>query len=192
MSLLTLFLACASEITVGDAEVDDFASDSAGDTENGDTSADDTGADTAEPEATTDFSSYIGTRNFYANLYDFYVCDEWITESGAQLSSGSDHDALVDACPSCGYFYENLPDVDAVCDGYLPLGTTYRAILLTDAGGIAYFYLRADDGSMSELGSDNSYGWDGATTGSFDYVFDFYGFPVAASGDMTFGMVESI
>lgn len=194
MSLLTFLLACPSAVTVGDVDVDDFATDTAADDSAADTDTAtdtaDTAGDTAEDEPETDFSSYTGTRNFYANLYDWYVCDESITESGTQLTSGDEYDALVAACPSCGYFYENVPDVEAVCDGYLALGTTYRAILLTDAGGIAYFYSLGDDGSASEIGSDNSYVWDGASVGTYDYEFEFYSVPVAASGTMTFALTE--
>ena len=194
MTVLPFLFACNSALTVGDAEVDDFADDSAADTAStDDTGSSDTAGDSGEDteeEPSTDFSAYTGERNFYANLYDVYVCDDTVTEVGTQLTSGELYDAMVTACPACGYFYENVPDVDAVCDGYLPLGNTYRAILLTDAGGIAYFYALADDGSMSELGSDNSYEWDGETLGTFDYTFDYYGFPVAASGTMTFEMAQ--
>lgn len=192
MTLLLSLFACQAGVAVGDAEVSDFAdeTDTAAANDSGVEAIDTADTGEAAPVFATDFSAYEGTRNFYADIYGYYECNDTITEWGVQLTSGSEYDALVEACPACTYFYENTPEVDSVCDGYLALGVTYRAILLTENGGIAYFYSAGDDG-MDELGSDNSYGWDGESVGTYDYEFSFYGFPVAASGTMTFAWVET-
>ena len=181
---LSLLLACSVTPVVGDAPAaEDSATDTAGDT--GSNIGDTDPGDTAESEPTTDWSAYTGERNFYASVWG-YECDDTTGDEGVELTEGSDYDALVELCPLCTHFYENTPTVEAVCDGYLGLGTTYRALLVTDGGIAAYFYSQGDSGP-SESASDNSVSFDGELA-EFDYEIDVYGVPVSVTGSMTFVM----
>lgn len=187
--LLPLFIACSATPVVGDAPAaEDTDIDTAGDTGSNldDTDTGDTDDTGNSIEDNTDWSAYTGERNFFVSVWG-YECDDDTEDEGVELTEGSDYDALVALCPLCSHFYENTPSVDSVCDGYLGLGTTYRALLVTEAGIAAYFYSEGDSGP-TESASDASVAFDGELA-EFDYELEVYSVPIAVTGSMTFESV---
>ncbi len=187
--MLALFFACQTgTMVVDDAEEtkDDTAIDDA-DT-GSDTGAGDDSADTEPPEPVTDYSSYTGYRHFYAEVWG-YACDTTVEETGTELTDGSAYEALAAECPSCTNFYENVPLDNTICDDIYPIeiGTSYRAILFTESGGVATFYSYSEDsGTVEILGADNGLEFDGETVG-FDYTFE-YLVTFNVDGEMYFEM----
>ncbi|HND28503.1 MAG TPA: hypothetical protein PLA94_00840 [Myxococcota bacterium] len=172
------------EVTPGkvtDPSPDDSAT--TGDDSGG--TADDSGpVDTSPPEPETDFSTWTGTRRF--TYSDFGLnCDETVNESGSQLLAGDDfYDALAADCTTCTLFFVVQPETDTVCS-VIGLGTTYRAVFLSDAGAVVNVYTGDSDGSVSQIGSDTSGSFDGEDL-AFTYTFSYYGAQIGVEGLMTF------
>lgn len=185
--MLALILACDNSTVVvdngADAAKDTAATDTAADT------ADSADSEDTEPqEPVTDFSSYSGYRHFYAELWG-YACDSTVDETGTELTSGSAYEALAAECPSCTNFYENVPATDSICDDIypLPIGTSYRAVLFTESGGVMTLYSYSEDsGSVEIIGADNGLAFDGETA-QFDYTFNYY-VDFTVDGEMFFEM----
>ncbi|MBM4391007.1 MAG: hypothetical protein FJ090_07785 [Deltaproteobacteria bacterium] len=185
--MLALLLACETGTVVVDnteeAKDDTATAD--------DDASDDTAGDSAEEvpaEPVTDYSAYTGYRHFYAEVWG-YACDTTVEETGTELTEGDAYEALAAECPSCTNFYENVPLDNTICDDTYPIeiGTTYRAMLYTESGGVATFYnYDADGGSVSILGADNGLEFDGETT-VFDYTFE-YLVTFYVDGEMYFEM----
>ncbi len=182
MLLSLLFLACQDSKTIGG---DDTGEPADTDTDTDTDTDSDTDMDTdTDPWQEVDWTGYVGERTFKGETWG-YSCEESSDDAGVELTEGSEYEQLTTLCPLCSHFYENEPAEESVCDGYLPLGTTYRALLVTDAGVAAYFYTE-DEGTLEESGTDSATGFDGATL-EFDYEISVYGIPVAVNGYMQFG-----
>ncbi|MBM4364930.1 MAG: hypothetical protein FJ102_01845 [Deltaproteobacteria bacterium] len=183
--MLALLFACETGTVVVDNAEEEKDDTAIAD----DTASDDTAGDSAEEvpaEPVTDYSAYTGYRHFYAEVWG-YACDTTVEETGTELTEGGAYEALAAECPSCTNFYENVPGVDSICDGYLPIGTSYRAILFTEAGGVATFYSYSEDsGTVEIIGADNGLEFDGETA-AFDYTFNYY-VDFEVTGEMYFEM----
>ncbi len=145
---------------------------------------DDSAGDSTPPDPETDFSTWSGSRRFtYA---DFGLnCDETVNESGSQLLAGDDYyDALAADCTTCTLFFVVQPETDTVCS-VIGLGTTYRAVFLSNGGAVVNVYSADGDSSVAQIGSDTSGSFDGENM-AFSYTFSYYGAEIGVEGLMTF------
>jgi hypothetical protein len=171
------------EVTPG--KVTDPTADDSSTTGDDSGPTDDSGIeDSTPPEPETDFSTWSGSRRF--TYSDFGLnCDETVNESGTQLLSGDDYfDALSSDCTTCTLFFVVQPEVDTVCS-VIGLGTTYRAVFLSDAGAIVNVYSADSNGGVAQIGSDTSGSFDGEDL-AFTYTFSYYGANIGVEGLMTF------
>lgn len=188
MFLLTLFFACQDSKTIGGDTAADTDTPADTDTDTDSDTDTDTDADTDTGEPEPDWSAYVGERTFTADVWNYH-CEESTDDEGVQLTEGDEYDQLTALCPLCTQFYENTPAQESVCDGYLGLGTTWRALLVTEQGVAVTFYSADDEGVPAESATDASTTFaDGRL--DFDYEISFYGVPVAVTGFVEFEMPE--
>lgn len=180
--VIALFLACSATPIVGaaaEAEPVDTAVEDAADT--GET------GDTAASEDATDWSTYVGERTFSASVWG-WSCEESVEDAGVEITEGESYDAVIALCPVCTHVFENTPNAESICNGAIGLGATWRGLLVTDQGLIAYFFGEGD-GEFYESASDASVAWDNELA-AFDYEGSVWGVPVAVAGFMTFELSE--
>ena len=186
--MLALLFACENSTVVVDDGSDDANDSGLVDTGGSDTGETGDSEDTEPAEPVTDFSTYTGYRHFYAEVWG-YACDTTVEEAGTELTSGEAYEVLAAECPACTNFYENVPIDDSICDDIypLPIGTSYRAVLFTESGGVMTLYsYSADSGSVEIIGADNGLAFDGETA-QFDYTFNYY-VDFTVDGEMFFEM----
>jgi hypothetical protein len=141
---------------------------------------DDSGQESDPPDPEPVLSSWSGSRRFYD---DWGACDETVTETGSLIDESHElFAAIMGECSTCTHIYEVTPDTDTVCWA-IGLGTNYRALLITDGGTAVHVYSPEGDGTVSELGSDNSADFDGENL-SYTYVFSYWGASVNVDGEV--------
>lgn len=171
---LVLLLACPVDVVVDDPE---------------ETAAppDDTAEDSAAPPS-TDFGEYTGWRRFVADQ-GWYQCDETETDAGEELTSGEVYSYVHGLCPSCEHVYQNDPTPSTLCNGYLMIGTAWRAVDVRDDGTAAVYFVLGYDTYYYISTADEAATWDGETL-SFGYTLDLAGAVYQTTGQMTFPLQE--
>jgi hypothetical protein len=165
-----LLLACTDQIVlIGDtAAVGDADTDT------------DTDSD-ADPVPVTDFSNYTGSRRFIVN--DWFSCDESFDDVGVELTEGAEWMQMRQSCADCTRFYENTPSTDEICNGYVPIGVSWRAVEFGSDSAAVHIFTDSGNG-LSDSVQDEDAGWNGSTI-LLDYEWDF-GYTIYATGDMSF------
>ena len=190
--LPVLLLACdpsTAKVTGDTGAVIDENTDADADSDaDSDTDADSDADTDADPEPVPNFDVWEGERTFYVDYYDDrYDCTgDTIGEAGDRMSSGSDYNALQDACPSCTYIYAVSPDAGNACGDWVQLSDPSYRGLIFDGDQVSYVFFQVDRGSVSATTLDDNAGWDGFTV-TYTYEMDwYYGSVLTVDGSVTF------